>query len=285
MKTTINRIALGSMFTLNTAFSAVYDVDQVGTASEQLGNQISTNYPHIDTLADPAKKTQLSAVITEVAGALLTKNWNHSSGQAWPLLDWNKVTNIETFYKDQREFLASPNPITQNVDEAAKFQFSGQYVFAASTVGEQWFRDWLRAELTGNQQNMKMLLFWNIEELGIDHARAESTTPINAEWATWQLTFDQSDKIGKAILLKCLTRWAHLTDDWDTLKAIHLSVFNGVDDDLKAVALVSSDLHMGDDVRAKWQDLADNSTNLKLKALAQQAIDRIAAIPTQDPAP
>lgn len=274
MKNIINKIVLISVFSLNTAFSEAYDVNQIGTISVNLGNQIKANYPHIDTVADPAKKTQLSAIITEVTGAILAKNWNHESGSNWPLLDWNKVTSIDTFYKDQRDFLSSPNPITQNVDEAARFDFSGLFLAAASTVGEQWFRDWLRAEVTGNNQNMKMLLFWNVEDLGVDHARAENTNPINAEWATWQTTFNQADKIGKAILLKCLTRWANVTNQWDTLRAIHLSVFNGNDNDLKAVALVSGDIHIGDQVMAKWQDLADNSPNQNLKSLADQAIKK-----------
>lgn len=277
MKSTINRIVLIFVFSLNTVFSEAYDVNQIGTISVNLGNQIKANYPHIDTVADPAKKTQLSAIITEVAGAILAKNWDHGSGSAWPLIDWSKVANMDTFYKDQRAFLASPNPITQNVDEAARFDFSGLFLAAASAVGEQWFRDWLRAEVTGNQKNMKMLLFWNIEDLGVDHARAENTNPINAEWATWHITFNQSDKIGKAILLKCLTRWANVTNQWDTLRAIHLSVFNGNDDDLKAVALVGGDIHIGDQVMAKWQDLAENSANLKLKNLAEQALQKYVA--------
>ena len=63
-----------------------------------------------------------------------------------------------------------------------------------------------------------------------------------------------------------------MTDDWDKLKEIHLSVFNGNDDDLKAIALVKGSASLGDAVIAKWTDLAENSTNAKLKSLAQEAI-------------
>ena len=193
---------------------ADFDQEQIDVIYQQINDVALKDYPDWDDIDDTAKKAQLSAMITQLSGPTLTKQWNHSSGGAWPVVDWTQVAQTNTFFSDQLQFFKAPNAITQTHDEVAKFTISGVLVHSSSTVGGLWFREWLKDVVTSDDQNRKMLVYWFIGELGEDRASiaaSEEESPagneeLNPNWNEWKNTYDQSDKLGKAILLKCLTR-------------------------------------------------------------------------------
>ncbi|MEN8755209.1 MAG: hypothetical protein ABF332_04535, partial [Akkermansiaceae bacterium] len=55
---------------------------------------------------------------------------------------------------------------------------------------------------------------------------------------------------------------------------MHMLVFNGNNDTLKAIALVKGLKNLGTDIVNKWRDIVDNSSNLKLKVLAEAVLEQ-----------
>jgi hypothetical protein len=71
-----------------------------------------------------------------------------------------------------------------------------------------------------------------------------------------------------------MTDLALIKEEFEKVAELHVSLFNGTNDDLKAIALYTGTRKLGAAVVAKWQDIADNHPNPKMKALAQEALGR-----------
>lgn len=254
-----------------------FDEQAIETAKTEVWNQVEGDYTTFLAADNAAKQGLFSGILNDVAGSLLSKQWIYSGGGDWPVVDWNLVDKMGTFFEDQDKHLLYDSgiiKIAQNNEEAAKAAWLVHLLSIPCSNGEAWYGDWIQTIAKGGDTNLKRILYRSVEDFGEDHASKYPDQQLVIDWNTWKQSYDQSNQLGKAILLKCMTRLALITEDWDKLKQIHLSVFNGNDDDLKAIAIVKGDSRLGDDVIAKWTDLAENSANAKLKSLAEQALTR-----------
>jgi hypothetical protein len=266
-------------FTVFSSFlwSQVFDDEQISQIQDQIDLDLKNTHPNFEQSTDVEKKNQLSIVLNSIANNVLNRQWLHPSGPEWPILDWTKVDKIDSFFKDQFEVVNTVGVVAQSNKDAARFAYAASLLSRISTLGEPWFQSWLREISKGNDSNLKRLVFISVNDLGEDYLNAldaESGEQLVVDWNAWKQAYDQSNKLGKAILLKSMTRLALITDNWEKLKEIHLSVFNGNDDELKAIALVKGDNGIGQEIVTEWKEIAKNSTNAKLKKLAQEVLDR-----------
>lgn len=257
-----------------------FNLQQIKADQDQISAQIRADYPNFNE-AEPANKIiQFSSILNQVGSSVYSKAWNYSGNASLPIVDWNQVDKIGSFEEDQDKLIINNDLViilldNQTNNEAARLRTMASLINHYCLEGRNWFGDWIQAKAKANDDNLKWLVYRCADNFSENYYNSTKTVPgdeLAVDWAAWKATFDQSNKLGKAILLKCMTRLAITTDSWEKVREIHLSVFNGNDDDLKAIALVKGNSKLGDAVIAKWNDLAENSTNLKLKSLAQQAI-------------
>jgi len=264
------------LFSLN-AKSQEFDEEQMALIQSQLDSQLKIDYSNFGDASNEDKTIQFPNILDSIAHDVLLKQWVHPTNGAWPLVDWTRVDKLDSFFDNQSNVVETKGVVADSDDQAARFAYAHSLISASSASGESWFQVWLLNLAKENDSNLKRLTFLSADECGVDFNKtqsSESGEQFVVDWNAWKFSYDQSNKLGKAILLKCMTRLAIITDNWDKLKEIHLSVFNGNDDDLKAIALVKGSSSLGEAVIAKWTDLAENSTNAKLKNLAQQALTR-----------
>ena len=103
-------------------------------------------------------------------------------------------------------------------------------------AGSSWLDTFLfNVASQASDDNLKWLTYWVVDNHSADYTFGEDFRSI--DWPAIKTSFDQTNILGKAILLKSLTPLARNSNHWDELRAMHISVFDGSNDDLKAVAL------------------------------------------------
>lgn len=259
-----------------------FDSEQIVQNQSVVDDQLLLKYPNIEQAfeqgSENEKKQLFSDILQEIANPVLSRQWIHPSDADWPLVDWARVNKADSFFDDQVKIIKTVGVVAQTDNEIARFVYTRNLLSCSASTGEPWFQSWLLNIAKDNDTNLKRLVFMSVDELGIDHHRVtdfETGDTFETNWDAWKQAYDQSNKLGKAILLKCMTRLALITDNWEKLKEIHLSVFNGNDDELKAIALVKGDNGLGDEIVTKWKGISENSTNAKLKNLAQEVLERL----------
>lgn len=254
----------------------VFDEENIETEKAALWGQVESEYATFVQSDDTAKQGQFTNMLTSLGGSLLAKQWTYENGGDWPIVDWSLVEDLNTFFEDQDTLLLYDSgipKIARTNAEAAQAEWLIHLLATCTSSGEDWFALWLQNLAQGADTNLKRIAYRSAEDFGEDYARSHPDQQPSTDWNEWKQAYDQSNKLGKAILLKCMTRLALITGEWQKLKEIHLAVFNGNDDELKAIALVKSDNGLGDEVIAKWKEIAENSTNAKLKSLAQEVLE------------
>ena len=243
------------------------------TAELELQNIVADqeqNFTNLEGLTtDLEKKNAFSTILSDVLGNLAIQQWNPPSG-AWPIVDWGKVDKLDNFFQDQFNWIIQDEVIADTAKTLAKLQFSGSVVFQQTSLASGWFESWLLEKVLAPDDNIKRVIFWYGEDFGSD---LEGEIRV-INWNLWEQTFNAANDLGKAIILKNLTVLASRVDGWENVADIHMLVFNGNNDALKAIALVKGHKNLGDGVIDKWKDIAQNSTNAKLKNLAQEVLER-----------
>ncbi len=234
-------------------------------------NQIAINW---EAAQDPAiKGEKFTLMLQEIAGMILGRQWTYPGGGEWPLIDWSKVLSLSNLVHDQRQILETTHTVAQSDEELAKICALIEGTVTMGTEAELWYEDWLLSLAKSSNANLKRLVFLTTSSFGEDISRKTGATR-TIDWNKWESAFNQSDNLGKALLLVCMTDLALRKEEFAKVTELHLGVFNGTNDNLKAIALHSGTRKLGAAVVAKWQDIADNHANPKMKALAQEALDR-----------
>lgn len=255
-------------------FVASGDIDYVAAELEfqKIVAAQEDNFNNLEgSKAELEKKDLFSLILEDSLGILADQDWNHPLGD-WPIIDWEKVNGRGSFFQDQFNWIIKDGVIADTAENLARLQFSGSILSQQTLLGSSWFESWFLDQATASDDNVKKLLFWYSEDFGADLKKTPEKGVRVVDWNLWRQSFDAADELGKAIILKNLTMWASRVDGWKTASDIHLSVFNGNNDALKAIALVKSDKNLGDEVISKWKDMALNSRNIKIKRLAQDVL-------------
>jgi hypothetical protein len=276
MKMTIIRVLAFSSITATSALGLDFDMESVKSFEEQISNSLATNQTRIDWTdsQDPLVKQQkFSSLINEIAGGILARQWVYTGGGSWPLIDWSKVNTLKSLIDEQTKVFEETHIVAQSDEEMAKLS---TVAWLAGTMGkdaEPWFEDWLLVLAKSSNENLKRLLFFTISNYGEDMLKGSDTLRA-IDWNKWEAAFNQSDNLGKALLLICMTDLASRSEDYVKVATIHIGALNGTNDDLKAIALYTGIRKLGPAVVIKWQDIADNHPNPKMKILAQELINQ-----------
>lgn len=273
---TIIRVLAFSSITATSALGLDFDMESVKSFEEQISNSLATNQTRIDWTdsQDPLVKQQkFSSLINEIAGGILARQWVYTGGGSWPLIDWSKVNTLKSLIDEQTKVFEETHIVAQSDEEMAKLS---TVAWLAGTMGkdaEPWFEDWLLVLAKSSNENLKRLLFFTISNYGEDMLKGSDTLRA-IDWNKWEAAFNQSDNLGKALLLICMTDLASRSEDYVKVATIHIGALNGTNDDLKAIALYTGIRKLGPAVVIKWQDIADNHPNPKMKILAQELINQ-----------
>ena len=255
-----------------------FNLENVKTSQVALGVELKTNQIVLTwkEAQDPTvKANQFTLMIQEIAGPILARQWVYPSSAVWPLVDWSKVSTLSDLIKGQRAVIESTHAAAQSDEELARICLLGEVIIGSGAEADIWYEQWMLALAKSSNINLKRLVFYmtsGFAESIRESGNTEGGRTIN--WGEWEQSFNQSDDLGKAILLVCMTDLALRKEEFAKVTELHLGVFNGTNDDLKAIALYSSTRKLGAAIVAKWQDIANNHANPKMKTLAQEAINR-----------
>ena len=234
-------------------------------------NQIAINWEAAQDSAIKGEKFTL--MLQEIADPILGRQWTYPGGGEWPLIDWSKVSSLSNLVHDQRQILETTHTVAQSDEELAKVCALVEGTVTMGTEAELWYEDWLLSLAKSSNANLKRLVFLTTSSFGEDISRKTGATRA-IDWNKWESAFNQSDNLGQALLLVCMTDLATRSEEYAKVTAIHIGVFDGTNDDLKAIALYTGIKKLGPALVIKWQYIADNHPNPKMKILAQEALGK-----------
>jgi hypothetical protein len=224
---------------------------------------------------DEIKIQKFNEIITQVGNPPLGRAWVYPGSSGWPLINWSKVVTLEKLLDDQVDVLNQIGVVAQSDEEGAKVTTVEWLVKNEGRNMEPWFEKWLLDLAKGQNSNLKRLAFWSIRSFAEDIGKFGTTEEIRLiNWNNWEEAFNQSDDLGKCLLLVCMTDLALRKEEFTKVTELHIGVFNATNDELKAIALYTGTRKLGAAIVTKWQEIADNHANPKMKALAQEALDR-----------
>lgn len=145
---------------------------------------------------------------------------------------------------------------------------SGALILDAMAKGETWAEQWLLEAAEGADDNMKRMMYWFSGDFGADMEQPARVV----SWTEWQQAFNAANDLGKAIILKNMTLLAVFKEEFTTAAAIHTSVLNGTNRELKAIALTYGHEDLGSSVKTLWEGIANDTSDAHLKALAEEAL-------------
>lgn len=255
-----------------------FNLENVKNSQETIGAALQTNQIVIawqEAQEPTVKVDKFTLLLQEVAGPILARQWIYPSSNVWPLVDWARVSSLPNLIKDQVVVIETTHAVAQSDEEMARICILLNLIIKSGSEVEPWYENWLLSLAKSSNTNLKRLVFNISPGFAEDIGETGNTEGIRAiDWEAWETAFNQSDDLGKALLLVCMTDLALRKEEFAKVTELHIGVFNGTNDDLKAIALHSSTRKLGAAIVAKWQDIADNHANPKMKALAQEALDR-----------
>lgn len=227
--------------------------------------------------SDPVvKATKWEEAVVAASEGLLSSTWPTPTG-GWKLLDFPVSGNLSLkVVADQQAQKASYTKlVAQNETEAVRLRGAGALMLNAALEGEQWGEKLLLDIAQRPDSNIKRLTYWFTKYFAQDwHTQGESATgaPVwTVNWSAWQQAYNAANSLGKAIILRNITILAVRRSEVATAATINLAALSGTDRELKAIALAFSDPALGSAVTAKWKEIANNTSDPQLQALAQEA--------------
>lgn len=257
--------------------SQAFDMEEVKTLEATLHENLKSNPLALEWLnsADDAVKSQkFNQLMTQIGTPPLGRSWSYPNADDWPLINWNNVESLDKLFDDQFQIINTIGIVANDDEDAAKLATAEWLIDASGKDMQPWFEKWITDLSKSEETNKKRLALWSISQFAEDIRRGigDSDQQPIINWNVWEEAFNQSDELGKAIILVCIKDLCSRVENYDTAKTIHETVFSGTNDALKAIALYQGSNQLGEVVKAAWQDIAENHDNSKLKALAQQAI-------------
>ena len=285
MKTNWILVAMAAAFILSLAFpranaEQLHAFDETLIRTMQDSRTPSQAFMNAEQAFEASNNTAIKAarwedLVVAAAEGLLAKEWTAPSA-GWKLLSFPTSGNLLLQdIRDQPSQAASNTKLVAiNETEAVQLRGAGALILSAALDGEQWGSKLILDIAQRPDGNLKRLTYWFANNFGQD--AVDTTWPV--DWNAWQQVYDTADALGKAIILKNVTMLAIRHADYTTAAAINLSALSGTDRELKAIAIAFGDPALGTTVTAKWLELANNSSDQQIKALAQEACDKFGVV-------
>lgn len=183
-----------------------------------------------------------------------------------------RVGSLMTFFSNQSDWVIADEAVCSTAEQLAELQFAASVIASYSAIGDAWFGEWVRNIATAPDSNLKWLTYWSIVDFGEELAVTEHAPIRVIDWQAWRTVYSSANLLGKAIILKCLSSLGQKTREPEEIDHIQSLAFADSSEALKAIAIASGSNASGASIQAEWNDLAANSSNPKLKALAAEAI-------------
>lgn len=226
-----------------------------------------------ESATDQQIKAAKWQLLVELASeSFLSDEWTAPSA-GWRLIEYPSTGNLtrEDIRYQPRRIASYTKLVAQNETEVVKLRGAGALLATAASDGEEWGSILLLNIAGGNENNIKRLAYW----FTIDFAIDKEAIDWSVDWIQWHQVYNNSDTWGRAIILRNILLLAHRVNNFDIASAISLSALNGSNRDLKAIALAFGDPVYGEAVHARWEQLANDSSDPQIQALAQEAMSTI----------
>lgn len=256
-----------------------FDMTIVDALETQMTESLETDSLAIEwanASDDLVKSTKFNQLLVQIGSPPIARQWAYPNSATWPLIDWSKVDQLKELWDDQFEVMNMVGIVAQSDEEAAKLSTVGWLIRNSGKDVKPWFERWFLDLAQSQSANLKRLAICSISNFGEDILRDVGDTgqARQIDWNSWEQAFNLSDDLGKALLMMGMTELACRTEQYEKVAELHVSVLDGTNDDLKAIALFSGVKRLGQTVTTRWQAIAENSSNVKLKALALEALSR-----------
>ena len=218
--------------------------------------------------ANPATKAEKwEDLIIEWAAGLFSSAWVPPE-EGWTLLDFGLVETqtLEEIRQQPLRIASYTKLVAQNEADAVRLRGAGSLLATASAEGEQWGERLLLDIAQRPDGNFKRTAYWFTRDFGAD-ANAISW---HVDWSLWQQAYNLANSLGKGLILRNIGMHAIRRNEYDTVEAIHLAALSGTNRELKGIALAFGHPSFGDDVIAKWRQIAEDNSDLQLQAIAQK---------------
>lgn len=263
-------IAFGSLTSCGEVTEADFEA-----ASDQLWNQYEGDLEAIEGLAThQEKRDALDQLLNDASGEVLALQWNHPQNQNWEIVEWPRVSELETFFADQTDWIIADEAIATEAANLAQLQFASAAIGRYFTEGDSWFGEWVKNISTSPDSNLKWLVYWSSNDFGEDLVINDEEVPPTIDWNSWETSYNNANELGKAIILKSLASLGAKLGQSEETDDIQMLAFSGNNDKLKAIAIARASSTSGASVISEWEGLAASSGNLELKSLAQKAVDK-----------
>lgn len=225
-----------------------------------------------DSAVKASKYEELVLIASE---GLIGAVWPEPSG-GWKLLEWPAGRNLTLLevISQQADKVYFTKLIARNETAAVQLRAAQGLILKAALEGEPWGEKMLLNIAQRPDSNLKRLTYWFAKNFANDwNWQGESATgaPLwQVNWSAWQQAYNLANPLGKAIILKNVTALASRRSEYGTAATISLSALSGTNRELKAVALAFGDPNLGKAVTAKWAEIAGNSSDPQLQALARE---------------
>lgn len=219
----------------------------------------------------PVKAAKWEQVVSAFSGGMLSSVWPEPPG-GWKLVEFPTTGNLALQeVRDQAWKKAEYTKlVAQNETEAARLRGAGALMLSAASDGKQWGEKLILDIVQRPDGNVKWLTYWYARDFGQD----ANGIAWPVDWPAWQSAYDQSNALGKAIILRNITMLALRSGQFETSRAINLAALSGTDRELKAIALAYGHPDLGSEVTAKWDQIAEDASDPQLQALAQEAREK-----------
>lgn len=251
-----------------------FDFGNVKLAQQGITDSLKTNPIATDwknELDDASKAEKFTALLSNIAGIVIDRGWTFPSGGDWQIIEWGKVNTLDGLLKDQGNILETTNSIARNDRELAQICVIIEAQIASSQKMNLWYEDWLLNLARSSKNNLKWLLLVTSSGIAEDLSK-EDNVARTIDWNKWEQAFNDSDTLGKSLLLVYMTELSVHSQNFEKTKSIHLQVFEENNDVLKAVAIFAGSPMLGEQVVSRWRAIENSSSNLKLKSLAREAL-------------
>ena len=224
---------------------------------------------------DLQKKKKFDQIINEVGGDVLKADWTHLLGRDQALVNWEKVEDMNNLIEARGELLVVDDTLAKSEDSFAVIGALSWLIRNMNSSGSSWFKSWLEGQISSSEiTNLRWLVYWSAADFGSEsHVIIQESGHPAHNWDLWKKMYLDADELGKAIILKNVTKIAEISEDGETAEEIQLLALSGKNIEHQAIALVKCHHDYGDRVVRKWREIAKKSSNMLIRKLAQEVLE------------
>lgn len=208
-------------------------------------------------------------ILEATADDILLEEWEAPAG-GWPVYEFSdNPPTVEDVTYQQGRIASTTKLAVEDELSMVKLRSTMRLLSGSAFEGERWTELLLLDIVEGPQDNLRLIAFWSALEFGTD--LFDPSWEVN--WPRWEAAFQNSDPMGKSIILRNCVMLSLRFDHFEAAGRIHLAGLNDPSKSVQAVALASGIPALGDDVVNRWIQIAEDGSDSDLQALANETLE------------